>query len=285
MKGNLLSGFVLCTVLIAIVSCNRRHTDANDADGDSTELFGEQEIDSTEIFEEDDEGLSLDNHATEVFGDFIFAFTHNSRFQTERINLPLPVTEANGTERHIKDKKQFREEFRLPGNNYYTLILSDKRQMETLQNDTELETVAMQCLNLHEQTMTSYNFYRTNGRWRLKNIQHSSLPKQLENFLGFYEKFTTDSVFQQESLAPQLTFAMEDPDEDETDIEGTIDRSQWPVFRPEIPGERFVHIDFGQTYHNSTRIYLMQCGISNGMLDVFSFRHNGNQWQLVGYEN
>ncbi|MBP5380803.1 MAG: DUF4348 domain-containing protein [Bacteroidaceae bacterium] len=283
MKGYILSGIVLCAVLIA--SCNRGRTDAENADGDSTEWAGELETDSTEIIEEDDEGLSLDNHTTEVFGDFIFAFTHNARFRTERINFPLPVTEANGTERHIKDKKQFREEFRLPGNNYYTLILNNKRQMETLQNDTELETVAMQCLNLHEQSMTSYNFYRTNGRWRLKSIQHSSLPKQLEDFLGFYEKFTTDSVFQQESLAPQLTFAMEDPDEEETDIEGTIDRSQWPVFRPEIPGAKFVHLDFGQTYPNPSRIYLMQCGISNGMLDVFAFRHNGNQWQLVGYEN
>ena len=116
-------------------------------------------------------------------------------------------------------------------------------------------------------------------------MQYSPIAPKLADFLTFYEKFTTDSVFQQESLAPQLSFAMEDPDEEETDIEGTIDRSQWPVFRPEIPGAKFVHLDFGQTYPNPTRIYLMQCGISNGMLDVFAFRHNGNQWQLVGYEN
>ena len=112
------------------------------------------------------------------------------------------------------------------------------------------------------------------------------MAPKVSDFLQFYDQFTTDSVFQQESLAEQLAFSMEDPDEEEgDDIEGTIDRGQWPVFRPEMPSGQFVNIDFGQSIPNPHRIYLLQCGISNGMLDIFTFHQDNGRWRLTSFEN
>lgn len=58
------------------------------------------------------------------------------------------------------------------------------------------------------------------------------------------------------------------------------------MFRPEMPGLAFVNMDFGQSVSTTDhRLHLLQCGISNGMLDVFTFQRESDRWQLVSYEN
>ncbi|MBQ8050919.1 MAG: DUF4348 domain-containing protein [Bacteroidaceae bacterium] len=286
MRGKITTLFLAFAVLWTWTSCDRGRTQSALEPADTLSLEDTLDIDTIGFFPEEDEGLSLDNHESEVFGDFIFAFTHNGRFQAERIRFPLPVTDFDGTERVIRSGRQFRDEFQLPGNDYYTLILGDRSQMDIFQNDSSLTDVALQSLDLPNQTMVSYNFTRTDGRWYLTSRTHTPLSPKLTDFLQFYDQFTTDTLFQQESIAEQLIFTMEDPDEEEgEDIQGTIDRGQWPVFRPEMPSGRFVNIDFGQPIPNPHRIHLLQCGISNGMLDIFTFHQHDGHWQLISFEN
>lgn len=240
--------------------------------------------DSIEFFEEEDEGLTL-TERTELFSDFIYAFTHNGRFQAERIRFPLPVTDMDGTERRIRSGRQFRSEFRLPGNDYYILMLGERGQMDVLEEDTLITNVNLQCIRLSEGEMTCYRFDRTGGKWFLTNRNDTAFAPQTSDFLHFYERFTTDSVFQQESVAENLHISMDDPGDDEEDIDGTIDRGQWPVFRPDMPCEEFVNIDFGQTYPNPNRMILLQCGISNGFMNIFTYRKENERWMLTAYEN
>lgn len=277
--------FLLLMTGMGTTACRHGSTATETDSTDSTMATDTTDIDSTLLLDSEDKGLSLDTHTTEVFGDFIFAFTHNSRFQAERVRFPLPVTELDGTERTIRSGRQFRSEFHLPGNEYYTLILGDRSQMRVLQSDTLVDNVTIQCIHLEQQTMTNYNFNRNQGRWFLNSCTHTPVAHELSSFFQFYEKFVTDTLFQQESIAEQLAFTMEDPDEEEDDIEGIIDRGQWPVFRPEMPGKEFVSIDFGQDYPNPHRLLFLQCGISDGMLDIFTFQREGERWVLTSYEN
>lgn len=277
---------VACSIATMCVGCGRG-VSLKDIDGaaDVTTVSDTLSEDSALLEETADEGLRLEGRAMEVFGDFAFAFTHDKRFQANRISFPLEVVNLDGSVRRIKSGKDFRNEFRLPGNDYYVLLLGNRAQMDIFQNDSSLTHVSMQCVDLAEETTTDYMFLRDEGRWQLVKRQHSRLHDASENFLRFYHRFVSDSVYQQSCLASQLSLSMENPDDEESDMQGTIDSSQWPVFRPEMPGNRFVHIDFGQQLSDTGQMLLVQCGISNGMMDILTFRRAGERWELVSIEN
>lgn len=285
MKGIFVKGLVLWTAIL-LAACEQRKTYSGETieEEETTEVEDTTENDSTTYFEEEDEGLVL-TERTEVFSDFIYAFTHNSRFQAERIRFPLPVVELDGEERTIRSGRQFRSEFGLPGNDYYTLILDGHEQMDILEGDTTKTEVTLQCIHLQEQTMTCYDFSRTGGKWHLDRRRETGLNHRTGDFLHFYAQFMADSLFQQESLAPNLRISMADEEGEDEDIEGTIEPGQWPVFRPDMPEGDFVCIDFGQPYTTPHSILFLQCGLNNGFINIFSFRKEGENWKLTAYEN
>ncbi len=277
-----------CSLLILMsLSCKRGHADAENGDEDTlTSVFEDTTFADSLSFMEEEE-VRVPVQAMESFGDFMFAFIHNTRFQAERIRFPLHVAEADGSERLIRSGKQFRSEFRLPGNEYYTMLLGDKSQISVLQNDSAVVDVDVQLITLKDLNMESYRFQRNNGRWFLTGRTDEPVESRFHDFFHFYHKFTTDSVFQQESLAEQLQISIPESDEEEDEemMEGTISRDQWPVFRPELPRGAFANIYFGQEYPNPNHLILIQCGISNSMLDYFTFNRSGEQWQLTAYDN
>ena len=277
---------VACAVVLLCTGCVRG-TAFKEGEGAADVLSAVDSLsEDSALFEDEvDEGLRLEGRAVEAFGDFAFAFTHDKRFQAERISFPLEAVNLDGSVRRIKSGKDFRNEFHLPGNDYYVLLLGNRAQMDIFQNDSSLTHVSMQCVDLAEETTTDYMFLRDEGRWQLVKRQHSRLHDASENFLRFYHRFVSDSVYQQSCLASQLSLSMENPDDEESDMQGTIDSSQWPVFRPEMPGNRFVNIDFGQELSETGKMLLVQCGISNGMMDILTFRRAGERWELVSIEN
>ena len=286
MSGKYVGACALILTVWAAVACQRGKTQADLWGTDTVAMADTFEVDTLAFPGDEDEGLSLENHTTEFFLDFIFAFTHNGRFQAERIRFPLPVTDTDGTERKISSGRQFRSEFQMPGNDYYTLLLANMHQMEVFQADSVLQEVDFQCVRLGEGTVSVYNFSREEGRWYLNRRTDKSLEEHpLAAFFHFYERFATDSLYQQECVARNIKVTM-DEDGEEEEMEGIIDRDQWPMFRPEMPGLAFVNMDFGQSVSTTDhRLHLLQCGISNGMLDVFTFQRESDRWQLVSYEN
>jgi len=285
-KHSLQLYLMLCAIVLSCVGCERGKSfiGADDA-AEVSEQADSLSVDSMDFEEEEDEGLHLEGRAMEVFGDFVFAFTHDKRFQSERISFPLEVVNLDGSSRRIESGKEFRDEFRLPGNDYYVMLLSNRRQMDVFQNDSALKRVSLQCIDLAEESSMDYVFLRDEGRWHLVKRHHRHFSDETDDFLRFYHRFMSDSVYQQSCLASQLSLSMENPDDEGSDMQGTIDPSQWPVFRPEMPGEHFVNIDFGQDLADKGRVMLVQCGISNGMMDILSFRRSGERWELVSIEN
>lgn len=281
------AGFPLLIFVVALLatSCGRGRSMSETSDADTLEWQSQDTVaqDSGNVFS--DEPMELPSRGPEAFSDFIFPFMRNGRFQAERISFPLPVRMSDGTERVIRSGRQFRSEFHWPGNEYYTLLLGDLSQAEVMQNDSAVSDIKVQYLKLEQMEMENYHFTRDEGRWFLIEKSFQPVDERLSDFLAFYERFVTDSLFQQQSVADQMAIAMEDPDDGQDDIQGTIDRDQWPAFRPEMPSREFVNIDFGQSFPNPRCIYLLQCGLSNGMLDVFKFIHDDGGWKLTSYEN
>lgn len=287
MKRKISRFLVLCIMMSVLVACNHRRTNQTEDAADTIEIADSLNNDSAFFFDDEDDGLTMHEEEIEVFGDFIYAFTHNTRFQAERVKFPLPITELDGTERTITSGKQFRSEFILPNNDYYVVMLGERSQIDLLESDTILETITMQVMNLEELNMKCYQFTRSDKRWYLTLSNHSPIPSPLDGFMRFYGEFTTDSVFQQESVAERIlvTIADEDESEEEEEVEGTIERGQWPIFRPDMPGLNFVNIDFGQSYPHPDHLIMLQCGISNSMMNTFTFRREYDRWKLVSYEN
>ena len=283
-RGRIYKGLFVWILVTTGIGCQRETVVRKDVTEELTTVETDTIAEEDTVFVDDDEGLTL-NEQMEVFGDFFFAFTHNSRFQAERIRFPLPVRELDGTEHTISSGRQFRSEFQLPDNDYFTLLLGDKEQADVFQNDTTLTDIAMQCIRLREGTMTAYHFGHTDGRWYLNSREHTAFAPESCDFFRFYGRFVADSLFQQESLSRHITLAIEDPDNEMEVIEGTIERDQWPMFRPDLPDSTFIHFDFGQTFPHPDRRYLLQCGFSNGMLNSFAFRREGERWMLTAFEN
>lgn len=276
---------IFVVTLLQVTSCGRGRTMPEISDADTLERQPEDTfaLDSDAVFSE--EPMELPSRGPEAFSDFIFPFMRNGRFQAERISFPLPVRTGDGTERVIRSGRQFRSEFHWPGNEYYTLLLGDLSQAGVMQNDSAVSDIKVQYLKLSQMEMENYHFTREEGRWFLIEKTFQPVDERLSDFLTFYGRFVTDTLFQQQSVATRLAIAMEDPDDGQDNIEGTIDRDQWPAFRPEMPSREFVNIDFGQTFPNPHCIYLLQCGLSNGMLDIFKFVRDDGGWKLTSYEN
>lgn len=270
--------------LLSIVSCKQERTAQDDAALDSVGVEDSYDDDSLYADEDELEELDLPEGRDEAFGDFMFAFLHNRRFQADRIKFPLPVTDGEG-EHTITSGAAFRQDFHLPSYDSYTVLLGNRDQLEVFQNDLELADASIDRIDLASLSQRTFHFLRDNGRWQLCEERVEQVPGQLADFLGFYHRFTTDSIFQIESLAQPLAISTPDPDDELSVIEGTIDPSQWTAFCPEMPREVITNIQFGQHFENPHRIILVQCGMSNGLMDVYTFAKEGGRWKLVSFEN
>ena len=128
-------------------------------------------------------------------------------------------------------------------------------------------------------------FQREEGRWRLDAIHEETFTEDdLCDFLDFYARFCTDSLFQAQSIADPLRIVLQDPDDEEGSIDGIIDADQWQTFRPEIPSGIISNIRKGQNY-NGHRVVLRKSGLSNGLQEVFTFTKERTGWHLTKYEN
>ena len=67
-----------------------------------------------------------------------------------------------------------------------------------------------------------------------------------ENFVDFYTRFVTDSLYQSEHIVNPLQFVTIDPDDEFAILETTLDVNQWYAFRPSLPADKLSNINYGQ---------------------------------------
>lgn len=242
-------------------------------------------LDTLSEHEERVEELSLSSQHTETFSDFFYSFLNNRRFQAERVKFPLSVCDIEGNERVITSGRDFRVYFTWPSLDEYCLLLNDEAQMDDLLNSLELQDVEVQLIELRSGEIRAFYFHRADKQWQLTHSREYVAEGNLLDFLHFYDHFSTDSLFQQQSLSGTIRYTMSDPDDGYSQIEGTLDPAQWIAFRPELPTHRITNVLFGQRLKQTDEIVFMHCGIGNGLMEAFTFRNSGGKWRLAAFKN
>ena len=219
----------------------------------------------------------------EYFDDFMFSFVHSRRLQRERVGYPLPSSDGE-SEPQLLHKLDCRREFAFMDGDFYTVLYGNTVQIDE-QKERSHDEVKVEHIWLDSLWMRVYNFERRSGKWLLTSIHAQDLHQgELSDFLSFYARFSSDSLFQQESIAQPLSFSMLDVEADDEYIEGTIDASQWTSFGAVMPQGEITNIRYGQTY-NPHHVVMQKRGMSNGMQELFTFEKKATGWRLVAYEN
>ena len=246
--------------------------------------------DSHSLEDTEEEELELNEEMSPrldgVFNDFLFAYLHSRSLRHERTANPLRL-EHVGRPAEMLEEFDPEFEFGFLSGEYFTTLYGNASQMQA-EDDEELEEdsiVSLQRINLNDGTIRNFMFMREEGQWRLDAIHETTFTNDdLSDFLDFYARFCTDSLFQTQAIADPLHIVLQAPEGEEESIDGIIDADQWQSFCPEIPSGIISNIRKGQNY-SGHRIVLRKSGLSNGLQEVFTFTKERAGWRLTRYEN
>lgn len=250
-------------------------TTMNDSDSlmvekDSLFLSGEKEY------------KAVYSHADNLFDDFLYAFTTDKKFQRQRIMFPLTITE-NGKKGQLQ-AGQWNSSKYFPKTNTY-VVLYDNKNHYKIEKDTSLTKAGLQWVYLKKKQAMTFDFRKVNRCWMLSDINISSF-KAIPNgdFLNFYAKFSTDSLFQSKSIKEPLTFLTTETSTN-TPIEGALAVEQWFAFKPFLPHPDIANVLYGQKAGGKLWKVMVIKGASNGSRCILTFRKTKHGWMLVKYEN
>ena len=253
--------------------------------GAETEVPADSVADSSQVVIED----TLEQLITETpmpraadayFDDFIFNFTANKRLQFERIIFPLRVTETDG-KTQMKEKSQWKMEHLFMRQGYYTLLFDDDAQMSHIK-DTAVNEAIVEKIMLRKNQVKNYFFHRVRGAWMMYEVRTTPVEENANaSFLSFYKRFTTDSIFQVQSINETVEFVGPDPDDDFNVMEGVITPDTWEAFAPQLPEKVLYNIVYGKPEtEGNKKIFLMR-GVSNGLEVELRFKKVGGKWLLM----
>ena len=253
--------------------------------GAEMEVPEDSVADSSEVVIEDTLELLITESpmpraADAYFDDFVFNFTANKRLQFERIVFPLRVTEADGQTK-MTDKSQWKMEHLFMRQGYYTLLFGDDAQMAHMK-DTAINEAIVEKIMLRKNQVKNYFFHRVRGAWMMYEVRTTPVEENANaSFLSFYKRFTTDSVFQVQSINETVQFVGPDPDDDFNVMEGVITPDTWEAFAPQLPGKVLYNIVYGKPEaEGNKKIFLMR-GVSNGLEMELRFKKVGGKWLLM----
>ena len=218
--------------------------------------------------------------ADAYFDDFVFNFTANKRLQFERIVFPLRVTEADGQTK-MTEKSQWKMEHLFMRQGYYTLLFDDDAQMSHMK-DTAINEAIVEKIMLRKNQVKNYFFHRVRGAWMMYEVRTTPVEENANaSFLSFYKHFTTDSVFQVQSINETVQFVGPDPDDDFSVMEGVITPDTWEAFAPQLPEKVLYNIVYGKPEaEGNKKIFLMR-GVANGLEVELRFKKVGGKWLLM----
>ena len=253
--------------------------------GVETEVPADSVGDSSQVVIED----TLEQLITETpmpraadayFDDFIFNFTANKRLQFERIIFPLRVTEADG-KTQMTEKSQWKMEHLFMRQGYYTLLFDDDDQMSHMK-DSAVNEAIVEKIMLRKNQVKNYFFHRVRGAWMMYEVRTTPVEENANaSFLSFYKRFTTDSVFQVQSINETVQFVGPDPDDDFNVMEGVITPDTWEAFAPQLPGKVLYNIVYGKPETKGNKKIFLMRGVSNGLEVELRFKKVGSKWLLM----
>lgn len=221
--------------------------------------------------------------ADELFNDFFYTFVTDPRFQESRVCFPL---RSSGSRSHAVGRSEWGEKSPFGQAEYFSMIYDRDRDM-SLQKDTTLRRVSVEWIYLNSGHAVSYNFRKQEGRWMLADYDEAPLSHSPHGgFMEFYARFSSDTLFQAESIRfPLRLVTRSEGDEEGGEMELTPD--DWDRFREEmpLPAGVMTNINYGQPALSENRKILLVEGLSNSLFVKYKFDHTDGRWTLYEVEN
>ena len=199
---HLLAGFI---VLVFLVSCGNKKPKM-DPFTTITEMVdsASHKADTLQQVEVQEEPQPLE--ADELFDDFIFNYASDDALQRKRTVFPLPYYNRDTP---IKIEERFwKHDYLFTKQNYYTLLFDNENDMDMV-GDTTLKSVQVEWIYLKTRMVKKYYFERKEGMWMLEAINLRHIEEgEGENFVDFYTRFVTDSVYHSKHITSGTLFAL-----------------------------------------------------------------------------
>lgn len=273
--------FLIWIVLSFLYACKSDRPTAQAMDTGQTEEAA-MPVDSATDTLEVEEVPPPPPAADGLFDDFIYNFMRSKKFQFSRIRFPL-ANRTDGVDNPIR-KSQWKMDRMYAENSTYTMIFNSHRATQS-EKDTSLHHVVVEWIYLEEGRVKQYIFEKLQGQWQLTALdRHAFENHPNSDFYSFYQKFATDTQFQEAHILQPFNFKTYDYDSFE-EIEGTLDVSQWPDYRPELPNGTITNIIYGKPDHQSNYRALVISSPSAGMNCTLEFVKKDGEWMLSAMEN
>ena len=231
-----------------------------------------------------DEQLSAE--VDDSFGDFFYNFSSDDVLQRKRICFPLQCNTEGVLSEIDESAWKYDDLFLKQG--YYTLLFERESDMDLVDTDS-MNQVRVECFFLAKQLLKSYYFERQKGIWMLQSIEMCAVnrTKKREDFITFFKRFSTDSLFQTQRIHQPLQFVTIDPDDDFSIIETTLGLEQWFAFKPTLPIEKLSNINYGQQNKGQSPYKIVALkGLGNGFSNILYFHfRDGGGWELYKFED
>ena len=272
-------------VVVTLFSCNNGRNSESAMDADSTAVEESVVSDTLSEVEEEIEEADESDRLDTSFDDFMFAFTHSDRLQSKRIIWPLAYTDAEGNTRSVSSLN-VASEFRFLKGDFFTVMYGDRKQVEKQKLETDDSLVIVERIDLMEEKLRNYEFKLLSGKWKLTSMRDMEFHESdIYDFLTFYARFCSDTLYQQEHVDQPLRVMVLDPEMDDAYIEGTINAEQWRSFCPDVPQGIISNIRYGVQKYRPKQMIMQKSGSSNGLQELFIFNKENNEWFLTAYEN
>ncbi len=277
--------FILFPAMVIQYGCTDRKT----APADSLQVDSVDYVVQDTVVQDSSENViaetPMPKAADELFDDFVFNFAANHKLQQKRISFPLPVYIDGKLDKEI-NREQWKMEHFFMQQEYYTLIFDSEEQKE-LGKDTTVNHVAIEKIFFKIKMVQAYLFDKLNGEWMLTSIRYQPLYKNHNaDFLKFYDRFSTDSAFQVQSMADEVKFTAPDPEDDFSTITGVMMPQQWPDFKPGIiPSGLIYNILYGKKHGRSDHKMFLIRGIANGLEIEMDFKKIDGKWKLTNFNS
>ncbi len=270
-------------VLAVFTSCGNKKANVDPFAAITSEVDSiRHRVDSTQLVKLPEDPRPIE--ADESFDDFIYNFASDDALQKQRVRFPLSY--YNGNDKITIEKKDWKHDSLFSKQNYYTLLFDREEDMD-LVGDTTLTSVQVEWIYVDTRMMKKYYFERVKGAWILEAINMRPIERnENEDFIEFFSRFATDSIFQSQRVRQPLMFVTTDPDDDFSILETTLGLNQWLAFKPVLPAKHLSNINYGQCNeeNSSTKILALK-GIGNGFSNILYFQKRGGRWELYKFED
>lgn len=269
----------ICAIILS--ACNGGKQKAVEEEFESLDSL-EEVLDTLDLFDEDEEPpMTVD----ELFNDFFFIFTTDSRFQNQRVAFPLKCHE--GDAEMMISREDWNQLSRFASHDVYSVIHEREQDMELFQ-DTAVNAVSVEWIYLQDDYVETYKFLRRDGKWMLTGLEKETVDNLPNNdFLRFYTRFSSDSTFQASSVNTPLPFVMTEDGGDEESPDRSLSLEEWFEMSDElpIPSDVLVNIDYGQACLSQNRKILLMESAGSGLYIKYKFMKEKNGWKLTEIEN